>query len=579
MNDWPIKHSGGASMEHWGDEQVARALLEDKILTDNQYQDVLSSRKESGKKVTRIVIEKNFSNESRVNACLALKGCSDLESYIPDADLLEKFKEDQVRKHGIMPLFVLGQKIYIAMSNPKDFEALQMIGFTSGLNQVRNVLASSDDITKMVDKYYGRLGNITDAIKEMNSRKKTDAVDDRRTQPISSTLGEAPLVKLVDDYISKSLAENASDIHFEPQEDGLRIRMRIDGLLQNIESIPVSLVGPVTSRIKIMAQLKIDQRMIPQDGRFSRVVDGTEVDFRVSSFPGTFGESLVLRILRRKMRIALEELGLAPNILAEFRNGLNQDKGIFLVTGPTGCGKTTTLVSILHEIKDPSKKIITLENPVEYQIDGAVQGQINPQSGFTFSKGIRAILRHDPNIIMVAEIRDPETAAIAIEAGLTGHFVLSTLHTNNAPSTIVRLLEMGVEPYILASSLIGVIAQRLVRMICKECREAYTPTLQVMRSIGFDEVPKTLKLFRGAGCKACRNTGFRGRTGIFELMLVTDKMRQMILDKAGSKDIEIESRKSGLRTLREDGIRKVLQGVTTLDEIMGVTQESSLELE
>ncbi len=566
-------------MEHWGDELVAKALLEDKILTESQYQDVLSLRKESGKKVTRISIEKNYATESRINACLALKGCTDLESYLPDSDLLEKFKEDQVRKHTIMPLFVLGQKIYIAMANPKDFEALQMIGFTSGLNQVRNVIAGAEDITRMIDKYYGRLGNIIDAIKEMNARKKPDQSEDRRNLQISSSIGDAPLVKLVDDYISKALAENASDIHFEPQEDGLRIRMRIDGLLQTIESIPVSLVGPVTSRIKIMAQLKIDQRMIPQDGRFSRVVDGTEVDFRVSSFPGTFGESLVLRILRRKMRIALEELGLAPNILAEFRKGLSQDKGIFLVTGPTGCGKTTTLVSILHEIKDPSKKIITLENPVEYQIDGAVQGQINPQSGFTFAKGIRAILRHDPNIIMVAEIRDPETAAIAIEAGLTGHFVLSTLHTNNAPSTIVRLLEMGVEPYILASSLIGVIAQRLVRMICTECREAYTPTLQVMRSIGFDEVPKTLKLFRGAGCKACRNTGFRGRTGIFELMLVTDKMRQMVLDKAGSKDIEIESRKSGLRTLREDGIRKVLQGVTTLDEIMGVTQESSLEFE
>ncbi len=558
---------------------VAKALLEDKILTESQYQDVLSLRKESGKKVTRIAIEKNYANESRINACLALKGCTDLESYLPDSDLMEKFKEDQVRKHNIMPLFVIGQKIYVAMSNPKDFEALQMIGFTSGLNQVRNVIAGSEDITKMIDKYYGRLGNIIDAIKEMNARKKPDPIEDRRNLQISPSIGDAPLVKLVDDYISKALAENASDIHFEPQEDGLRIRMRIDGLLQTIESIPVSLVGPVTSRIKIMAQLKIDQRMIPQDGRFSRVVDGTEVDFRVSSFPGTFGESLVLRILRRKMRIALEELGLAPNILAEFRKGLSQDKGIFLVTGPTGCGKTTTLVSILHEIKEPSKKIITLENPVEYQIDGAVQGQINPQSGFTFAKGIRAILRHDPNIIMVAEIRDPETAAIAIEAGLTGHFVLSTLHTNNAPSTIVRLLEMGVEPYILASSLIGVIAQRLVRMICTECREAYTPTLQVMRSIGFDEVPKTLKLFRGAGCKVCRNTGFKGRTGIFELMLVTDKMRQMVLDKAGSKDIEIESRKSGLRTLREDGIRKVLQGVTTLDEIMGVTQESSLEFE
>ena len=560
-------------MEHWTDEKVAGVLLKHKIITQNQYTDVLKEHTTSGSKATKILVDGNITTAAKINASLAAAGCSDLESYIPEIKLIEKFKEDRVRKHGVMPMFTLGAKVFVAMINPQDFEAQQMIAFSSGFTQIRNIVANANEITKMIDKFFGRRGAILEAMKEVNQRK--DSADEKSKMVTSAVIADAPIVKLVDDYIERALSEDASDIHFEPQEDGLCVRMRIDGHLHTIETIPSSLIGPLTSRIKIMSQMKIDLRMIPQDGRFSKLINGIELDFRTSSFPGIFGESIVLRMLKRKMRFTLEDLGLAPSVLQDFKTVLNQDKGIFLVTGPTGCGKTTTLVSILSQIKNPSKKVITLENPVEYQIDGAVQGQIHPQAGFTFAKGLRAILRHDPNIIMVAEIRDTETASIALEAGLTGHFVLSTLHTNNAPGTIVRLLEMKVEPYILSSSILGVLAQRLVRTICPECKESYDPSDQVLKSLGLRTVPSNLKLYRGKGCQKCRNTGYRGRVGIFELMLVTDQMRQMILDRVTAVEIENESKKTGMRTLREDGIRKALLGITSLEEIFGVTQETN----
>ncbi len=564
-------------MENWSQQKIAEALKDKKVITDFQLQDVLRSQRESGKKVTHIIVQKKIANESKVNVTLAQLGVNDLESYLMDWELLEKFREDQVKKHMVLPLFAIGTKVYVSLADPTDIEAQQMIGFSSGYTQIRNIEAPADEVKKLVNKFFSRRGAIKDAMREMqiHQGKGSDKLDDRRftTQAVSQS--EAPIVKLVDDYLTRALEENASDVHFEPQEDGLRIRMRIDGHLQTIETVPVSLVGPVTSRLKIMSQMKIDMRMVPQDGRFARLINEQEVDFRASSFPGIFGESIVIRLLKRRFLIPLDDLGLSKEMLKRFKAALASDRGILMVTGPTGCGKTTTLVTILNQIRDPSKKIVTLENPVEYQIDGIVQGQIHPQAGFTWAKGLRSILRHDPNIIMVAEIRDKDTASIATEAGLTGHFVLSTLHTNNAPGAIIRLLEMGVEPYLIASSLIGILAQRLVRQICPECREAYKPDPEVLLGLGIKEIPASLKLYRGKGCRYCRHTGYSGRTGIFELMLVTDKMRQMILRKAGTAEIEIEARKSGMQTLRQDGIRKALRGITSLDEILTATQDHS----
>lgn len=565
-------------MENWSQQRIAEALKSKKVITENQYLDVLRIHRESGKKVTSIVIEKGFSNETKINVNLAQLGVNDLESYIIDMELVEKFKEDQVLKHQVIPLFAIGNKLYASFADPKNIEAQQMIVFSTGYNQIRSIEASPDDIKNLINKHFSRRGAIKKAIQEMGpGGTKTESIlEDRRftTQAVSQS--DAPIVQLVDDYLTRALERNASDIHFEPQEDGLRIRMRIDGHLQTIETVPTSLVGSVTSRLKIMSQMKIDLRMVPQDGRFSRMINDQEIDFRSSSFPGIFGESIVIRLLKRRFLIPMEQLGLSAEMLQRFKRAIQSDRGILLVTGPTGCGKTTTLVTIVNEIRDPSKKIVTLENPVEYQIDGTVQGQIHPQAGFTWAKGLRSILRHDPNIIMVAEIRDQETASIATEAGLTGHFVLSTLHTNNAPGAIIRLLEMGVEPYLIASSLIGVLAQRLVREICSNCKVSYTPGPAVLQSIGIKEAPASLQLYKGTGCRECNHTGYRGRTGIFELMLVTDVMRQLILRKCGTAEIEIEARKTGMQTLRQDGIRKVLQGITTPEEILTATQEHAI---
>lgn len=565
-------------MENWSQQRIAEVLKEKKVITEFQFQDIMRAHRETGKKVTHLIYQKKIAKKTKINLTLAQLGVNDLESYLLDLDLLEKFREDQVKKHMVIPLFSVGSKVYVSLADPADIEAQQMIGFASGFTQIRNIEASPDDVRNLVNKMFSRRGAIIEAMREMqNNRGKNEtAVEDRRftTQAVSQS--EAPIVKLVDDYLTRALEENASDVHFEPQQDGLRIRMRIDGHLQTIETVPISLIGSVTSRLKIMSQMKIDLRMIPQDGRFSRMINEQEIDFRASSFPGIFGESIVIRLLKRRFLIPMEELGLSSEMLKRFMNALQSDRGIFMVTGPTGCGKTTTLVSILNEIREPSKKTVTLENPVEYQIDGTVQGQIHPQAGFTWAKGLRSILRHDPNIIMVAEIRDQETASIATEAGLTGHFVLSTLHTNNAPGAIIRLLEMGVEPYLIASSLIGVLAQRLVRVICPKCREEYKPSKELLLTMGIKQAPANLTLYRGTGCRECRHTGYRGRTGIFELMLVSEKMRQMILRKAGTAEIEIEARKNGMKTLRQDGIRKALSGITSLEEILSATQDHTV---
>lgn len=564
-------------MENWSQERIAEALKNKKVITEMQRQEVMQIHKETGKQVTLIIYEKKMASDSKINVNLAQLQVNDLDSYLLKGDLLEKFKEEQVLKHLVVPLFTIGSKLYVSMANPKDIEAQQMIGFASGYTQIRNIEASPDEIKSLLNKYYSRRTAIKKAISDLKTTTKHDQLlDDRRFATIGVSQTDAPIVQLVDDYLTRALEKNASDIHFEPLEDGLKIRMRIDGYLQTIETIPSSIIGPIISRLKIMSQMKIDLRMVPQDGRFSRIINDQEIDFRVSSFPGIFGESIVIRLLKRRFLIPLEQLGLSSEMLNKFQKAIHTDRGILLVTGPTGCGKTTTLVTIVNEIRNPTKKIVTLENPVEYQIDGAVQGQIHPQAGFTYAKGLQAILRHDPNVIMVAEIRDQETASIATEAGLTGHFVLSTLHTKNAPGAIVRLLEMGVEPYLISSSLIGVLAQRLVRQICQNCKISFQPSPALLQSVGIKEAPASLQLYKGTGCRECNHTGYLGRTGIFELMLVTDYMRQLILRKSSTAEIEIEARKTGMQTLRQDGIRKALQGITTIEEILMATQDHSI---
>jgi len=371
--------------------------------------------------------------------------------------------------------------------------------------------------------------------------------------------------------VRQAIRDNASDIHLQPEENKLRVRFRIDGILHDKMTVPKQVQAALVSRIKVMADMDIAEKRAPQDGRISLKFNQREYDFRVSTFPGVNGEKVVMRVLdKRGVMVHLNRLGMAATMLDEFEALINRSYGIICVTGPTGSGKSTTLYSVLNKINSPEKNIMTIEDPVEYQLPGLTQGQVNPRAGVTFANALRTMLRQDPNIILVGEMRDTETATIAIEAALTGHLVFSTLHTNDAPGAIARLLEMGIEPFLIASSVIGVMAQRLVRVICSKCKESYTPPVEAFRRLNLAMDLESVTFYRGRGCEHCMQTGYKGRTGVFELMAVNDSMRELILRKAASHVIRQESLGSGMITLKQDGMQKILEGITTMEEALRV---------
>jgi general secretion pathway protein E len=387
---------------------------------------------------------------------------------------------------------------------------------------------------------------------------------------------EVPVIRLVNNLISRAVERRASDIHIEPFEKEFRVRYRIDGILQNVDAPPIQLKAAIISRVKLMAKLNIAERRLPQDGRIKLKVLGKEIDLRVSTLPTLYGESVVMRILDKSDSSAfdLRRLGFPANLLSKMEKLTSLPHGILLVTGPTGSGKSTTLYSAMKRINLPDKKIITIEDPVEYQMDGINQIHVNAQIGLTFAAGLRHIVRQDPDVIMIGEIRDLETAEIAIRSGLTGHLVFSTLHTNDAPSAITRLVDMGVENYLLASCLVGVLAQRLVRIICRHCKVEYQEDIERLKALGVDTTgPSKVTVYRGEGCEACGHTGYESRKGIFELMEPDDEIRRMIVANESSNILADYARRHGMKTLREDGVEKVLSGVTTLDELLRVTQD------
>jgi len=388
---------------------------------------------------------------------------------------------------------------------------------------------------------------------------------------------EAPIVKLVSQLVLGAFEHRASDIHIEPFKDRIRVRYRIDGILHEIKTLPQSLQGTVTSRLKIMAKLDIAEKRLPQDGRIKLKIAHNDVDFRVSTLPSIYGESIVLRILdRSSLELDMSAIGFAAREEQEFRNLINLPNGVILVTGPTGSGKTTTLYTALHAINRPDRKIITVEDPIEYQLSGINQVQTKPSIGLTFANALRSILRQAPNIIMIGEIRDAETASIAIEASLTGHLVFSTLHTNDAPGAVIRLIDMGIKPYLVASSVQAVIAQRLVRSICPHCKEPITPSAQVLHLLHIKtEDIAGAQFYKGKGCDACSHTGYSGRVAIFELFKFTDDIRALLYKKVSRSILRDRARQHGMRSLREDGMQKVIEGITTLEEVVRVTQSDN----
>lgn len=465
--------------------------------------------------------------------------------------------------HRVLPLKQERGALVLGTDDPLNFIAEKNLEGIIGLPVELELVKSKDFET---------------ALNELYSAKEKSGVDlEKASEGIKDTKGgdDAPIVKLVNVIIGEAVKKRASDIHVEPLENKFRVRYRIDGVLHNVPAPPKRLQGSILSRIKIMAGMDIAEKRLPQDGRIKIALDKKELDLRVSSLPGIHGESIVMRILdKSSFLVGLEDLGFLPEERKEFEKLISMPNGMILVTGPTGSGKTTTLYTTLSHINQKERKIITIEDPVEYQLDGINQVQVKPQIGLTFAGGLRSMLRQAPDIIMVGEIRDLETAQIAIQSALTGHLIFSTLHTNDAVSAIARLVDMGIKNYLVVSTVQGILAQRLVRTLCSSCREAYKPTEGEIRILSLTpEEESGLELYRSKGCPSCGDTGFKGRVGIYELFIMTDEIREMILDNASNSEVLKKARQTGMKTLKEDGIEKVKRGYTTVQEVMRVTQD------
>lgn len=478
-----------------------------------------------------------------------------------------------MRQWRVVTLSMDGSEARVAMATPQDLYLRELL---ENIYQkpVRPFLASEEDILAAVYRWYEADVDLGSEESEDESRVVDELWED--PEQLRDLASEAPVIRLVNHIISQALEVKASDIHFEPFRDLLKVRFRIDGVLHDIETVSKKLQPAIISRLKLMGKMNIAEMRLPQDGRIKVREGQREIDIRVSSLPTLFGESVVLRLLNREeVRLELETLGISGNILGDFEKIISRPYGLVLVTGPTGSGKTTTLYGVMNRINAPDKKIITVEDPVEYQLDGINQIQIRPKIGLDFASALRNILRQDPDVILVGEIRDAETAEIAIQSALTGHLVFSTLHTNDAASAITRLQEMGVESYLLSSCLLAVMAQRLVRKICPYCRASYDlpPGFfeEVAQALGVDSTQAPSEVWRGAGCARCANTGFSGRTGIYELIRINDEIRRLIVKGADSGSILSKTQSMGMRTLRQDGLQKALAGQTTFEEVMRVT--------
>jgi type IV pilus assembly protein PilB len=504
------------------------------------------------------------------------------EIEIP-ASVIELVPESLARENVVMPLSQENGAIKVIMHNPLDFETIDKLRFVLN-REIEVALAPKEAIVEAINRYYGSTSGETESVDSMLMEFTDTAIDysedsggSRSSNTNSLEEGDAPVIRLVHLVIQEAVNMRASDIHIEPFANRVRIRYRIDGVCMERESPPRRLLGSIVSRIKIMGSIDIAEKRRPQDGRIKIHVAGKDIDMRVSIIPTNHGQSVVMRILdRENIKVGLRDLGFGDEDWKRFSVLIKRPNGILLVTGPTGSGKTTTLYAALNELNRPDVKIITAEDPVEYYLPGINQCEVRAKIGMTFARIIRAMLRQNPNILLVGEIRDEETAQTAIQASLTGHLVFSTLHTNDAPSAVTRLVDIGVQPFLVASSVMGIMAQRLVRKVCVKCRQRYEPPAHLLTGLGLrPEVAKKANFMRGKGCTYCNKTGYRGRMGIFELMGMTSEVREMTFKGEPTQNIRKVARKQGMRTLFEDGMIKALKGLTTLDEILRITQHDT----
>mgnify|MGYP000067660321 CR=1 FL=1 len=552
-------------------KRLGDLLVEKGLVTRREIALALEEQRKNGGRLGSILVKLGFVTDQDITRVLSEQyGVPpvDLTNYPVDETALKLIPPHVAERLLIFPLKREGKILHLAMANPADIYVIDDIKFGTGFD-VKPYVASEHMILKAIERYYGVGGKMAEVLKEMEEEEEKLEVIEEEKEEVITDVEAAPVVKLVNSMITEAVRRGASDIHIEPYKKVLRVRFRIDGVLHEAMS-PQYIFGPaIVSRIKLMAKLDIANKRLPQDGHINMKVGNEEVDLRVSTLPTTHGEKVVIRIARKTgLRYELEDLGLEGDALRHFKEALEKPNGIILVTGPTGSGKTVTLYSALHKLNTPDVNIMTAEDPVEYDLMGINQVNIRDEIGLTFATALRAFLRQDPDIIMVGEIRDKETAEIAIRAALTGHLVLSTLHTNDTAATISRLTDMGIAPYLIASSLILVEAQRLVRRICPKCRVPYKPSEDELAIFGLSG---DHTFYRGEGCLECGNTGYKGRIGIFEVMPITPRIRRMIIEERPVDEIREAAREEGMKTLREDGVAKALRGITTLEEILEAT--------
>ncbi|MEW6278676.1 MAG: type IV-A pilus assembly ATPase PilB [Candidatus Eremiobacterota bacterium] len=570
-------------------EDIGKVLIDEGIITARQLDRAYQQSEKSGEPVQKVLVAMGYVSEKEITETLGRQmGVSyvELDGLDLDPSLAKSIPEHLAQRYKVIPVAQNDNRLTLAMVDPLNVIAIDDIRLITGFD-IDPVIATEDSILRAINRQFGvtDLVEVEDTVKELSAQdfgplEVEDAMDEEiALDKLKELVDEAPIVRVVNLIISQAINDKASDIHIEPEAKSVRVRYRVDGVLHDVMSPPKHIQAPMVSRIKIMANMDIAERRIPQDGKIHLHHDSREFDLRVSTIPTVHGEKVVMRILDKgSVMLGLNKLGFYDDNLKMWEEIVEKPYGMLLVTGPTGSGKSTTLYSCLNKLNSGEKNLLTIEDPVEYQIPGINQVQANEKAGLTFAFALRAFLRQDPDIIMVGEIRDGETAKIAVEAALTGHLVLSTLHTNDASGAISRLVEMGVEPFLVASALIGVLAQRLARMICPNCKESFVPPAEATRKFGLTMFSDSdISFYRGRGCDHCKMTGYRGRTGIHEVLMITDRVRGLILQRASTAEIRQAAIEGGMKTMQDDGLRKVLDGVTSVEECLRVVYVEATE--
>ena len=561
-------------MKQW--RLLGEILRDDFNITNEHIEAALAAQQQGQARLGEILVKKKWLSEEILGRALAVQQDLPFRQTLPDQagveDLLQRLPISFAKENKIYPLERRQGRLLLAMADPLNSQVLNDVAALCGAI-IEPCISSSQEIMRAINRGYEKMSSATrEVIEEIEGESSTDLSDDLEPEDLLDTSDEAPLIRFVNSLIKQGYKDRASDIHIEPYEKELIVRYRIDGILYEVLHPPIKAHPGIVSRLKIMSHLNIAEKRLPQDGRFRVRVAGSDVDIRVSTLPTAYGERVVLRLLDRAATIlSLEEIGMDEDLLRHILEMIAMPHGVFLVTGPTGSGKTTTLYSALSRINHHEKNIITVEDPIEYELAGVAQLQVNSKIGMTFANGLRSILRQDTDVIMVGEIRDRETAEIAVQSALTGHMVFSTLHTNDAAGALTRLVEMDIEPFLAASSVVGILAQRLVRRICHHCREEYQPPAELLEELGEKGLAEAPVFYRGRGCPHCMNIGYWGRTGIYELLTVDDAVRELLLQNKDTATIRHAAIEGGMRPLRASGLAKALRGDTSLEEVLRVT--------